>query len=95
MQRPVQKPKEGGPIYSDNDGHFIVNLNTIVKDSTRNHTCACIFPPSPDPSELTPIYFSSLDDIKKLLGQGTFGKVVAAVEKRPGRTERNVALKIM
>jgi hypothetical protein len=44
LQRPVQKPKEQtGSLYSDADGHFIVNVGAIVTDRTFNRTCSSLF----------------------------------------------------
>lgn len=56
----------------DDDGHYIVTPNTALTDRCK----------SPSQSESLLHADKITDDIIKLLGQGTFGKVVEAYDKR-------------
>ena len=70
----------------DKDGHYIIRPDDELGDTRR-----CKFPPSHDSQEWTEGR-PQKDKIIKLLGQGTFGKVVEAWDRDDRCT---VAVKII
>jgi dual-specificity kinase len=66
----------------DEDGHYVV-----VPEADLTERCAYLGAPQPGPCWHPP-----LDQITKLLGQGTFGKVVQAFDRRKGT---NCAIKVI
>ncbi len=82
----IQRSHQGNVKVDDEDGHYIV-----VPDADL--TTQCLF-------TTTPLHFFSeailtsriIDQMVKLLGQGTFGKVVQAKDRK---TRKYVAIKII
>ena len=59
-------------IVDDEDGHFLVNQNGTLGDRCERSPMATISTQS----------LTFADEIRKLLGQGTFGKVIEAYDRR-------------
>lgn len=92
---PVSQQSSTGPVWDDAEGHYIIKPDDIIGGRckwSRVSTCSICPRQRVVVVDRAELMGARADKIVRLLGQGTFGKVV---EARHVETRRKVAIKVI